>query len=573
MAALLTVTSLRVGWRVDDHSHRLLLGGPRTLPGIDAVPGSKLMTMFTFFNGDPRRTGQERDIGVVPWWTDINIRGAFCRPVTAVTHWLDYRLWPQSAALMHLHSVIWYAALAFLTAVLFRNIFSVGGLVAWAALLYAIDDRHGTTVGFLANRNAVVAAVFGVLTLLAHDAWRRRGWTVGALLGPIALGLCLFSAEAGIAVMGYLIAYAMFLDPGTPLRRWSAILPYAVVIVPWRATWSALGYGVSPGMALYVDPAAEPVRYIAHLLTQGPFLLLGQWIASADIGMLTSTFYPQFVAPLLLATVVVMTQLALVVVPKIWHLSAARFCLVGMCLALFPACAATASDRNLVFVGIGAAGVLATFVTVVRGKREAGDAKPTRPAWTARAVAGVLLVIHVVVAPAMLAIRAGYPFGPPRWIERCDKAIPLDEAVQHQTVVIVKAPIAMIAGIMPLHQMLAGLPAPRYTRVLSPTFANVTLIRESADSVVVRPERGYLALVFDRLFRPAGSVLRLGEKIQLPGMSATIVERTLDSRPAAVRFRFDVPLEDASLRWLQWDETAGTYVPFPLPPIGVEIGL
>ena len=87
-----------------------------------------------------------------------------------------------------------------------------GILLLMAALLWAIDDAHGTPVGFLANRSTILATLFGVLTLLAHDRLRRDGWRMGIVIGPLLLVLSLLSKEAGIATVGYLAAYSIFID-------------------------------------------------------------------------------------------------------------------------------------------------------------------------------------------------------------------------------------------------------------------------------------------------------------------------------------------------------------------------
>jgi len=40
------------------------------------------------------------------WWAAVDSRNAFYRPLAAATHALDLRLWPDSAALMHLHALL-----------------------------------------------------------------------------------------------------------------------------------------------------------------------------------------------------------------------------------------------------------------------------------------------------------------------------------------------------------------------------------------------------------------------------------------------------------------------------------
>jgi hypothetical protein len=123
--------------------------------------------------------------------------------------------------------------------------------------------------------------------------------------------------------------------------------------------------------------------------------------------------------------------------------------------------------------------------------------------------------------------------------------------------------------------------------VLSSTIYSVEITRTDLHTLVIRPKGGYLNYVgaihsktdpkpvffhmdyifqqMDRTFRSPRYPFDLGQQIDLNGLSVTISELTLDGRPAVAVFRFSVPLEDASLRWLQWQND--TLVPFSLPSI------
>ena len=65
--------------------------------------------------------------------------------------------------------------------------------------------------------------------------------------------------------------------------------------------------------------------------------------------------------------------------------------------------------------------------------------------------------------------------------------------------------------------------------------------------------------------------MSLGQKVQLTGMTVEITRMTGDNRPYEATFRFDVPLEDASLRWLQFKN--GAFIPFTPPAVGQKITL
>jgi len=54
-------------------------------------------------------------------------------------------------------------------------------------------------------------------------------------------------------------------------------------------------------------------------------------------------------------------------------------------------------------------------------------------------------------------------------------------------------------------------------------------------------------------------------------MRVEVARLTEDGRPLEAWVRFDVPLEDGSLFWLQWDWRQRAYAPFVLPGIGERV--
>ena len=65
--------------------------------------------------------------------------------------------------------------------------------------------------------------------------------------------------------------------------------------------------------------------------------------------------------------------------------------------------------------------------------------------------------------------------------------------------------------------------------------------------------------------------MRVGQRIELDGAVVEVTAVTADGRPAEATFTFPTPLEDPSLRWLQWDD--GVYASFELPAVGESVTL
>jgi hypothetical protein len=148
LAIVLTLPALGAGWVLDDYYHRVVLLGVPPFRDLLGPPGE----IFLFFRGAPARTGRAMDLGILPWWTDPLIKAEFLWAVTVATHRLDSWLWPDSAALMHSHTLLWSAALVAATAVLYRRHIGCTTTAGVAALLFAVDDAHGGPAGWIANR-------------------------------------------------------------------------------------------------------------------------------------------------------------------------------------------------------------------------------------------------------------------------------------------------------------------------------------------------------------------------------------------------------------------------------------
>jgi hypothetical protein len=561
LSVVLALPSLGAGWMVDDYFHRAILLDTSWLRDLIGPPAA----MFRFFRGDPERTGRLIDIGLFPWWTDPNLKGEMFQALTVLTHRLDYALWPDSPVLMHAHNLFWLGAAVGLTALYYQRIVGSTWTAAVAAFLFAVDDARGATAGWVANRNALVAATFGVLALVVHDRARRGGSRPAFLLAPLLLMAALLSKEEGIGTIAYLGAYALFVDPRGRGRGCVALWPYAVTVVVWAGIRAYLGYGVRD-VGLYVDPLTDTWEFSKALENRLPILLFGQW--SPIPAEVATPLKPPLSTALWWLAAAYLAVLALAMAPLFRRDRLARFWATGMVLAAIPVSATIPMDRLLTFVGIGAAGLLAQFWGSVFGA-QANGSRVYRWRGPAKGVAWYLVIVHAVIAPIVLPLRAANPTGP-RWVEeRLYVGSALESSVGDRTVVIVNAPSPANASYTILRRELDGRSVPRRMRVLAPAFPSVTIRRLDERTLAVRPEGGYLRWFLDQVFRTDRRPFALGDTVNLTGMVATISALTADGRPAEATFRFDVPLESPSLIWLCF--RVDRFEPFTPPAVGEEV--
>ena len=583
VALALTLPALWTGWQVDDYLHRHVLLGSPSLPTMRVSP----LDLFALLDGDPQRTARLMDIGVLPWWTYEHLRVAFWRPFSALTHWLDYQLWPNSPLLMHAHSLVWLALIVLLAGTLYRRLIGATWIAGLAGLLFAIDDAHALPAAWIANRNALLAAALGLLTLLAHDRWRRDHWWPGPWLAPLTLLLALLAGESAIGTAAYLFAYACFVDPAPWRRRLATLLPYAAVTLAWSICYHALGYGAS-GSGPYNDPTQDPAGFAALVLQRAPLLLMGQLgVPSADVSLIVSA---SVLRALWWWALILLTLLSITFLPLVRHKLSARFFVTGMLLSALPLCSVFPTDRVLLFVGFGAMGLLAQFLG---GLREHTRWCPNQRGWRvlARLAAVFLIAVHAVLAPLVLPLQTWLPVLMGRALTQAADTLPDDPTIASQQLIIVNPPNAFSAAYVPILRSLNGLPTPTHIRTLAPTGQTVELQRTDPHTLIVRPELGFLPppgtptansrhpnidFVYahqrlDRLFRGEQHRMRLGHRVEVTGVSIEVTALTDDGRPSEVAFRFSVPLEDPALRWVRSERNR--YLPFTPPAVGDTVRL
>ncbi len=553
---LLTFRSVYNGLYADDYFHRAVLSGSKRFGEL--LPGPQ--SMFRFADGDPGHTRAWMDIGWLPWWIDPNIKAEFFQLIPTQTHILDYWLWPDQPELMHVHSLVWLALLIFLAAKFYRRILGPTWMAGVAALLFAIEDGHALPAGWICNRNSMVAASFGIGCLIAHDVWRREGKRWAFWLALALWGASLCSKEEGIATSAYLFAYALWMDGSTVWKRFLTLVPYGLLLIVWRVVRDALGFGVAH-IGFYVDPFTDAGQFWTALFERYPVLLFGQWAGLSELWVLFgSTFWRIAVGYVCI--------LGLVFWPLLRRDRTARFFATGMLLAVIPVCATFPMDRLLMFTGLGAFGLMVRFWNAVFA---ADGLRPGFVHWRVVAVpvALLLVLLHVVAAPLLLTVRVSAPWGRRELTNAMFPSVRFDRTIEQQDLVVVNPPIAWLVGYCQFNYEHEGIPAPRAVRALAPGMGGLTVRRTSDRTIEVIPHNGYVNFP-DSLLRNEKYPLKIGEQVYLARMTATVLTIE-DERPKNVGFSFETPLEDESLRWVQFQ--AGEYVPWTPPAVGEEVTL
>jgi hypothetical protein len=564
----LAAPALTADFTADDHLHRVVSRATPAMAGLHSRP----LDLFVFATGDLADATALRESGTYPWWVDPKLKLAFFRPLSSLTHAIDHLLWPDSAPLHLAHNLVWLALSLVALWRLYRRLFAEGpgALGSWVAVLalalYALDDARGPVVGWIANRNSLIALALGIPALIAHDRWRRGrtattimssvgGWRA-AIVGPAWFAAALCAGESAIAVLAYLAAYALWLDRAPLRARALSLLPYLGVLVAWRVVYVALGYGVA-GSGIYLDPGTAPGSFAAAAIERIPLLLLGQlglpWSDAASV-------YPLVGAMGLMVGVAVifLVIVGLACARLLRRDPLARFFATGMVLSAVPIASTFPADRLLGFVGIGGAGLVAQLIAAtLRERTLLGDGALRRGASTV--VTLVLVVVNLIAAPPLLALRSRSMVTVARVIERADAGIPYDAS---RTVIIISTPSDALVGFIPLMRESRHQPCPAHLHWLATATTAVTVERVDDHTLRIEPAGGLLPYALDRMMRsPHTAPFAAGDRVELSAMTITIEAITPDGRPSVFLARFREPLD--AITFLRWGDTS--YIPYTPP--------
>jgi hypothetical protein len=280
--------------------------------------------------------------------------------------------------------------------------------------------------------------------------------------------------------------------------------------------------------------------------------------------------FPQVYKALRYSAIVLGVILAVMFSVMIRKDRTSRFFAFGAVVSLLPICATMPSDRLLYFVGIGAMGLIAQFLGMVfGGKLEMPRLRSYRVG--AAILGGIFVFVHLIVSPVSMAVRSSMPIGPKELFASISPSEPLDAGVEHQDLILVNPMDSLLCQFAPIRWAGRGEPVPRRMRILvSSIGAPVKVFRRDDRTIVVRPESGFMSSRMDWIFRSPEERFALGDKVELDGMTAEIIELCEKcGNPAAVAFGFDAVLEDDSLRWVKWER--GEFVEFIPPAVGEEV--
>ena len=584
-AVLVMLPALKAGLMADDLVQRAVELRPDQLParlreaGIPPDSGSLGTVLRDLFPGI-NRMAPVKNYGLLPWWTPDDMKLGLWRPLTAFTHWLDYRLFPDSPVLMHAHNIAWFAAIVFLVTVMYRKLMGPDWAAGLAALLFLLDAYTYFPVMFVANRGFVLSLCFGLLCFYEHHQWRSAKSRSGCVLSPLFLALSLFANEGGASTFAFILAYALVLEPGGWRHRALTGLPAVLVIALWRTIYKLGGFGLSH-VGLYIDPANELLEFGRVVFPRAMALLGGQitGVAPDLLFAIKPSLHPLVIA---LYSASVLAALA-VFLPWVRRDKTAAFWLAVALLAAIPAATVAPLSKNLGFVAVGVYGLMASFVAALVTRPGPLPERLTYriPAWI---TCGLLLMMHIPVAIAGRVLTAEAIASGSKDMRSFINPDKLPD-VDNKNVIVVNAPCAIALAYMPFYKAYSHQPLPRTLRTLVPGCTSFDVQRTDEQTLVIRSRASdvftcddvgpvHIAYIFSACNVAVGvPKSKKGDRHDLSGLTVEVLEANVADVATRVAFRFDASLDSPDFRWLWWDWRTFSYRSFQIPSIGQSVTL
>jgi hypothetical protein len=560
--------------------------------GIYPVARGKL-DLFNFVAADAAERRALLGTGRLPWWTAPDIHLAVLRPLSSALLYLDYRVLdgPHHPRRPHLHSWLWWLLLMAAVASLLGSVLPLPA-AALGVLIYALDDAHVLPVTWSANRSELIAIALVIWGLVAHVAARKRGFRAGRPIALLLVALGLLAGEHALGPLAYFVAFELVAGEGCLRRRLAALAPLAALVVAYLMLRTGLGYGLA-GSSFYIDPLAEPLRYMSASAKRLPLLLADlafefaaewqYWEPPWYRALLELHWFPptwvtlarlqqiQPVLGLLAAALASIAAWRLCRAPVAHPRRAVGWLLLGGLLALLPMCGALPMGRLTLAAAVGFDAALGWLLWRLCSHVVGSGVLPARVG--AVLAASSLIALHVVYASARSLREVSYYALRSRLEEQWVLHAELPDAeLAGKNVIVVSSADWASQFFLPFVRHLHRRTLPASSEVLSAASgAPHQLLRVAPRVLDLRLPAAPSGNSFSNsAYRSESARFRAGEWYPGPRFNVAIVA-TADGQPIHLRFVFPVSLDDARYVFL-YPTTAGL-VRLQLPRVGEQLSL
>ncbi|MBP6739035.1 MAG: hypothetical protein KA146_03540 [Leptospiraceae bacterium] len=467
LVALFTSGYLNLGYMIDDYTHKWYFSQEH--------PAGAIPNLFNFIDGNIAHNQDKIHQGIFPWWTSSELKISFFRPISSISHWLDYSLWADSLFIMHAHSIALYIVYIFLLNVFFHSFLESTVLANISTFIFALDESRAMPVGWLSNRNSIIGSIFGILTLyFLHKSRKVKPYY--RLLSYIFFPLALLSAESSVGIVFYLFSYFLCMEEKPFLKRLISYLPYLFIFIGWLGYYKSNGFG-SYGTSFYTDPAKDTFSFLGNTFHYLPYYVNGLFgYPPAEFRFILSYNAKNFFH----LYAIVYAILMILLFKYQWKEKINRFFIVGCALSFLPLLGVSPDNRHLMLPGIGGSVILASFILSNIDNRLLSVQK---------VVAVYFILLHIVFAPFLLAFNSVYLKTLKAKTDNLRNGIPTSN---EKTVICLTGNAFYTGERGTIRAIAEGKKNPPRVYVISSAFQGLTIKVVNDKTILLRQEGGFL---------------------------------------------------------------------------------
>jgi len=538
---LLILPSLLSGFHSDDYFQLLLL---RDNGLLDRQSDGSLFGLFSFIDADLAHRQQLQLYGVIPWLAADDFYFRFWRPLTEVTHYIDFSLLPEQAWFAHLHSGVWYLLLSYCV---YRLAYECNqqrkevAVLAW--LIFLFDGQHVANIGWIANRNALVASVFGLMCLLLFVEWHKRKQYRFYFLSVLFFAVAILSAEMALGICAYLFFYAYCVQKASFVRLLKQSSLYVLVLLLWFFSYQYFNFGVNTSSGLYLHPYHELLDYISALAVRLPVYISASllpfpagfsWVAESMV---------KGAQEIIVMFCVSAVGIFIYSINKLKCLdNHGYFLLYGSIFCLIPVCSTMPQDRLALLQTVGADIVIAMLIFYMMEKSKHR---------MYQSLVIVLLVIHLVLSPLHLLLGSWYLSWASENIE--NNALSLDKVNAEKVVVVIRAPIGEAVSLVGIRAV-SNQDIPKQFFWLANDEFPVSIQQESENTLIAVKREGF-GKGLESAFRSVNKQpFELGEKIKMGEITVEVLALSSEHYPQQLRLIFEKNLDTQHYQFYSYKE-------------------
>ena len=549
------------------------------LEGVVNYPGLSPFSLYRIADGKGEQVAKLVSDGPLPWYTNPNYKLYFCRHLPSLLITLTHKICGMNPTGYYIHNLLWYVLLVILVGLLVRRIVpDTGSSFAHPAayltvIFFAFSTIHLEVIFYSSARWTFVAAAFGLAGLLAHIKWREQNWKPGRLLSLIAFLLALFTGEAALAALAYLLAYELFGTGGPLKKKINALLPAAILVFIYLIFYAAMGYGAG-GSDYYHNPLTDPITYFVNLPVKLAAILGDMFVGTLSLFWLDLTApFQRLLIYGIAALTLIICGLLLYPVWKEAHAEQRRgikWLIIGSIASMFPLASAFPGGRVVIIPFIGGSIVLA-FIVHYWWKRLRKNLKSPL-AWIGGLVCIGIFFLHCLLSSYFWFAGSRMLQAYLKGQKDFNKEKVLNEILPHQKAVFLSSDFESTLFFHYFYRKIHRLPMPASWWELSFSNHKHRYLRTAENKLELEITGEKVWEFFDGWgMRSRKPSLKKGDLIELsPELQVRILE-TERKVPTRMEFIFDHSLDDDRYRFFGIKDNRPYCL--PPPPVGQSFKL